>query len=369
MKYLYFDEAGFTGNNLLDNTQPFFCYLGLDSSENIENEFLNIKKHYGYSYEEIKGRNLSKTHNGQKLIKTLWEKFANQAKYVVHDKKYALAAKMFEYTYEPVFSDINTLLYKSGFHLFITMFLYVNFRISDKTAESMFKSFVNFIHNKDKSTSMLNFTGTKPEKDNPMNCFYDFCKNNIQRIENEIDFTTPVERWLLDLTDTSLYSLLVTFAENNNEELYAFCDESKPLLSCNDFINAFIGDKRILYNDLLGKKMRFNFNLAKQIEFKNSTNCLSIQITDCLVSSIYYAMLHKNEAFSKNILQLSDVAFDGEHSVLPVANGNVFSDNETSLNLHLLKELSRKITMEKKYEIIRKYSFMMMKLKYWERKE
>lgn len=347
MKYLYFDEAGFTGNNLLDNTQPYFCYLGLDSSESIENEFLNIKQHYGYSCDEIKGRNLSKTHNGQEVIRTLWEKFANHAKYVVHDKKYALAAKMFEYTYEPVFSDINTLLYKSGFHLFITLFLYVNFLTSDKTAESMFNSFVNFIRNKDKSTSMLNLTGTKPDKTSPMRCFFDFCKNNIQKIENEIDFTTPIEKWLLDLTDTSLYSLLVAFAENNNEELYTFCDESKPLLSCSDFLNAFIGDKRILYNDLLGKKMRFNFNLAKPIEFKNSKNCLSIQLTDCLVSSIYYAMLHENEAFSKKILQLSDAAFDGEHSVLPVANNNAFSDNETSLNLHLLQELSRKTTLEK----------------------
>jgi hypothetical protein len=229
----------------------------------------------------------------------------------------------------------------------------------------MFNSFVNFIRGKDKSASMLNLIGTKPDKNNPMRFFYDFCKNNIQKIESEIDFTTPIERWLLDLTNASLYSLLVAFAENNNEDLYAFCDESKPLLTCSDFINTFVGDKRILYNDLLGRKIRFNFNLAKPIEFKNSKTCLSIQLADCLVSSIYYAMLHKDEAFSKKILQVSDVAFDGEHSILPVA-GNTFSDHEASLNFSLLQELSRKTTVEKKYEIIRKYSFVMTKLKYWE---
>jgi hypothetical protein len=32
-------------------------------------------------------------------------------------------------------------------------------------------------------------------------------------------------------------------------------------------------------------------------------------------TSCHYALLHENEIFSKKILQLSDVAFDGDHSL------------------------------------------------------
>lgn len=122
MKHLYFDESGFTGNNLLDMNQPFFCYLGLDSNSEIENSFLHSKAVYGYTESEVKGFRLCKSVNGQKLIKELWNLCSDKIKFVLHDKKYALAAKIFEYVYEPVFADCNIILYNSGLHLFFANF-------------------------------------------------------------------------------------------------------------------------------------------------------------------------------------------------------------------------------------------------------
>jgi len=48
MKKIFFDEAGYSGNNLHDEEQPCFCYLGLISSDEIEQDFLDLKKKYGY---------------------------------------------------------------------------------------------------------------------------------------------------------------------------------------------------------------------------------------------------------------------------------------------------------------------------------
>ncbi len=43
MKCLYFDESGFTGNNLMDKDQPIFCYLGLECSPDIESAFDSVQ--------------------------------------------------------------------------------------------------------------------------------------------------------------------------------------------------------------------------------------------------------------------------------------------------------------------------------------
>lgn len=122
MKHLYFDESGFTGTNLMDKDQPIFCYLGLECSPDIETAFLELKAKYRYGDSEVKGTNIIKHTHGQNLLKELWSLCAGKVKYVLADKKYALAAKIFEYVYEPVFAEHNTILYNSGLHIFFCQF-------------------------------------------------------------------------------------------------------------------------------------------------------------------------------------------------------------------------------------------------------
>ena len=108
-----------------------------------------------------------------------------------------------------------------------------------------------------------------------------------------------------------------------------------------------------------------NYCLAKPLEYTNSKNCISIQITDCLVSSIYYALLHENEPFCKEVLQLSDVAFFGQQSILPPTKEEAFPEDELSLHLYLLNELSRKTHKDTKIKTIYKYSHMMSSVLFW----
>jgi hypothetical protein len=358
MKHIYFDEAGFTGNNLLDDNQPIFCYLGLDSSENFEKKFITLKNKYGYNDQEIKGSKLCKSHKGQEFLVRIWEEFNDKVIFVSHDKKYALAAKLYEYTYESVFQDISTLLYRSNFHRFISNLFHSFFIFFDKTAEILFEKFIDFVKNKN-ANNKLDLIGLKPDKNNPLILFYNFCKNNINEIACDVDFTHPCDHWLLDLTNTSLYSLLIEFSGDSNDEIYAFCDKAKPLLTQLEFINAFVGDKRILYNDLFGFKMRFNFNLATPVTLIDSKESTSIQIADCLVSSIYFSLANNSEQFSKKILKIASTSFDMTHSVRPTIMDH-FSNEEIRLHFWLMKELSRKTAKNKKIETIMKYDFLMM---------
>ena len=216
MKSLYFDEAGFTGNNLKDVEQPFFCYLGFVSESIIEEQFLEIKKKYGYDKQECKGTRLCNSTKGQKVIREVWELIGDRAKYVIHNKKYALAAKIFEYVYEPVFANNNMVFYQIGFHRFLTNYLYTGFSLNDITAEKIFESFQRFIIGK-KKDSYLDLLGDKPDGDHPLYYFYKFCSQYKNEIASDVDFSTPGENWLLDLTMTSLYNLLGAFAGDGTE--------------------------------------------------------------------------------------------------------------------------------------------------------
>ncbi|GMO32536.1 MAG: hypothetical protein Ta2B_13400 [Termitinemataceae bacterium] len=362
MKTIYFDEAGYTGNNLLDKAQPYYCYLGVCSDTGIEKMFVDLKKKYGYANTEIKGITLSKSNKGEKFIAELWNELKDNVKYVVHDKKMALAAKLFEYTYEPVFADINTLLYRSGFHLFLANFFYTGFVASDKNAEDIFNGFYSFVKSKIPGYS-LDLLGNKPEKEHPLRWFYDFCKNNMAEIASDVDFSTSVEHWLLDLTNTSLYSLLIQFAGNDAEPLKVFCDESKPLQTELEGINHFVGDARILYQNLIGKKMRINFNLLEPVKLVQSSNHISIQIADVLVSSIYYALLHQEKKFSQDIFKISSNGFIYDNSVMPA---NIFADYPMriqEMHFWLMKELSRKTNKDKKIDAIARHDFFIMQEK------
>lgn len=351
MKQLYFDEAGFTGNNLLDEVQPYFCYLGLSSDIECEQYFFSLKTKYGYSSGEVKGQKLCKTQKGQKLLKELWTFCSDRVKFVLHNKKYALAAKIFEYVYEPVFAEHNTILYNSGLHLFFANFLYYDFLLKiDKDAETIFTSFQDFLRSKN-NPDFMSFDSMAYDESSFLGYFIKFCDRNRRKIVSEVDFDNNTNSWLLDLTSTSLFSLLGSFEGDGTERLDVICDSSKPLISFSSFLDASIGNEQIVYAGLReGEKHRLTFNLANKIKIEDSKKCISLQMSDFLASSIVYSVNH-DDLFSTDIQNLSDGCFEKAVSVMPI---NVMSDytcTEINAYLEMLKTLS--MSYSKKEKILR----------------
>ena len=225
MRKIYFDEAGYSGNNLLDNSQPLYCYLGIEDVDGkLKERFLDLKRLYGYRTDlEIKGANLSKSNKGQKFLIDLWKKFGNTCKFVLHDKKFALACKMFEYVYEPVYSDVNTLFYQINFHKFIATSMYNLFIQSDHSAEQLFNGFYQFIKNKGNKSLDEYINSCGIVKTSPLYYFSLFCENHKTEIASDIDFTDKREKFILDLTLTSLYNLLGIFSNGNSEPMEIHC--------------------------------------------------------------------------------------------------------------------------------------------------
>lgn len=338
MKNLFFDESGYTGSNLLDKDQPFFCYLGLDSTPELEQIFLDLKRKYNYSGKEVKGTNVVKHNAGQELLRALWPFCAERTKYFLADKKYALAAKLFEYVYEPVFADHNVIIYNSGFHIFMANFLYKYFVRSNASAESIFINFQDFIKGK-KQIDFVNSINPIPTSDDPLYNFFNFCQIYKNKIASDITFDEPFDSWILDITDTGLFCLLTEFEGDGIEPLHVICNESKPLAVFKDFLDTEIGDTRKLYVEIRGQKHRLNFNLAGKIETKSSKNCISLQIVDFLAASVMYTTNHDDE-FSKDIWNFAKNSMAADVSILPVGKTE-YSQIELDAYFNMMKILSR----------------------------
>ena len=339
MKHLYFDESGYTGNNLLDTTQPTFCYLGLDCTPELQNAFISLKSNYKYSNTEVKGTNVVKHTVGQKLLRELWLLCAEKTKFFLVDKKFALAAKMFEYVYEPVFADHNVIIYNSGFHIFFTNFLYWNyFTKSDASAESIFANFQEFIKEGKKKIDFVNSIKPVPKEDDPLYSFFKFCQLYKDKIASDITFTDSFETWILDVTDTGLFSLLTAFEGDSIEPLQVVCDDSKPVTAFKDFLDIEVGDTRKLYAGIREHKQGINFNLADKVKMESSKNCIPLQIADFLAASVIYAY-NKDDEFAKDIRNIAVNCMTSEVSLLPVSVSD-YTDEEIQAYFEMMDILS-----------------------------
>ena len=359
MKRIFFDEAGYSGNNLLDKAQPLYCYLGFDDSDNSAvDRFLKLKAAYKYPVEmEQKGANLSKSATGRNFLTDMWYEFGNSSKFVLHDKKFALACKMFEYVYEPVFTDVNTLFYQINFHKYIATAMYDLFCKNDSTAEQLFQNFYAFI--KEKGADSLNsyILACGIVKTSPLFYFGEFCNQHRDEIASDIDFTSKTDKYILDLTLTSLYSLLGCFSAGSPEAMEIHCDKSKPVENDRSFWKAYINNEKIVYDTVLGSNAQLTFNITQEPNLEDSKNVMQLQIADLLVSSVYQAYLHPDSDFSEKIKKLSQRSFIPAYSVSAIDLSMTFDNHEIEEFNKIITILARSDSKEIKIDKLAEISF------------
>ena len=115
---IYCDEAGFTGNNLLIPDQPFFVFssvaIELDEARDAVRQAI---RDYRLQGNELKGNRVANSHNMRDAAMWLIENYASRSRIFISEKRYALAAKFFEYVFEPILSSHSSLFYKNSLNL------------------------------------------------------------------------------------------------------------------------------------------------------------------------------------------------------------------------------------------------------------
>lgn len=344
MQTIYFDEAGFTGNNLLNMDQPAFVYASV-AIDPVQASALHSEliSRFRVDGKELKGKNLVRYKRGQEAIAWLLAECRGYSRISVSNKKYALAGKFFEYVFEPVLSSNNALFYSIGFHKFIATIMYVLFNSHDAHAEEILREFEALMKTKDPDylERLLSPVNQELSLSGPLGQILTFTLCHRDRIANEVGKLKGIDgvsKWALELTQTSLYWLLSYWGERF-ECLDVYCDQSKPLETDLQIFDMMIGRRDKIYQRLGShREVALTFNLNGPIKLVNSHQSHGVQIADVLSSSIAHALKHPDEEHSKTWLTLvADMI--GDESVIPDPQMLDLSQRDPFINALVLREL------------------------------
>ena len=347
---IYFDESGFTGNNLLNEKQNYFAYGSVATNPDEAKEVVaRIMKQYGVQGGELKGKNLVKYNRGRRAMDDILTHFEGRVKISISDKKYALAGKFFEYIFEPSLSEINSLFYGINFHLFIANILYVEFIARGAGADEIFNEFESLMREMDEPRLASLFSSSVHRENSPiLTQIREFAIHRIDDIRGELDSLRGgvTGKWILDLTGSALGSLLAHWGLMY-DEMTAICDESKPLMEKNDFFDGMIGRKgeTIFVDSPIGKQP-LTFNLSGPIQFASSAVEHGIQIADTLAAAAVFAVSNPDDPMAQKwAAMLPEIGKYG--SILPDFDHLDLNGMPAKLNAIVLMELHSR-TIKKK---------------------
>lgn len=299
---IYFDESGFTGNNLLNEKQNYFAYASVATTpEEAEGVVNRIMKDYQIQGKELKGKNLAKYSRTRRAMDEILTHYEGRVKISISDKKYALACKFFEYIFEPSLSEINTVFYGINFHLFIANILHVEFLARGAGAEEIFTEFEELMRDMNEERLVSLFSSSENHAHSPvLTQIREFALHQREDIRAELDSLRGgvTGRWVLDLTGSALHSLLANWGLMY-DELTAVCDESKPLMENANIFDGMIGRKgETLFVDTPTGKQPLTFNLSGAIEFASSKVEHGIQIADVLAAVAVFAKTNDDDPYA-----------------------------------------------------------------------
>lgn len=343
---IYCDESGYTGNNLLDQQTPFFAYAAVAVSHEEAKSYVNkIIKDHNVQADELKFTKLVRYNNGKKAIKKILMSFSGRAKVVIHHKKYSLACKFFEYIFEPAIASKNSFFYNIGFHRFVANLLYFHFQNKNDCAEEIYKDFYALMKRQDTNgLSNLFSSRSFPNLSLSLDKIRTFCVYHQNKIIEELDSLdgTDAGKWILDLTNTSLFSLLGEWGNEFNK-MQVFCDLSMPLQSQLKIFDAMINQDKNLFLERDGKQHSISFNLASTPKLVNSKDYPGVQIADILAgafTSVYRDYFKSNGTKYNNDWAPYIDACYSPYSVMPDFSENLNWENiKTKRNYLILEEL------------------------------
>ncbi len=341
---LYFDESGFTGENLLNPSQKTFAYASVNITPDKADKLVSkIIDKYKIQNGELKGINLIRRTRGKNAILEILQEIQNDIKISIDDKRYALAGKFFEYIFEPILAQKSSIFYQLNFHKYISNVLYISFVSNDSIANDMLVIFEELVRKKDFSLleKIISLLEKKHENRDIIKFFTDillFIDIHQETIYNEIK---DLPLWTNDLSISSLNSLFSEWGETK-KEIIAFCDNSKPIEAQKDFFKNMMGRTDIVYHPFInndGKPIPMTYNL-KELNLVDSKEHAGIQLADIVATASTYTFQmneEKNEFTDKYFSILNNkIAFG---SVFPDFNHIDLKKKEVRLNAYIFEEI------------------------------
>lgn len=289
-----FDEAGNTGQNLLDKGQPIFSLASVNFNYDELYEILEI---FDTNSAELHFNRLRKYRKNQAQLIN----FCNhdliefsKIKYALSDKRYEAAAQIIDQLFEPVMYDLNIDIYKYGMNIRLANSLYsfCNISWNKYLADRLLSNFVEMIRTKSEM-SIKQFYSTLKE-------LYSTIKNREQQgillpiIASESQIHTilsNVFKYTIDPTLPAFTVLCDWWYRELISEFEVMHDNSKQIDYWKDLIE-FISNQDYMEQKEVGYDYRtiiYPLNI-KELKLVESKEYKQVQIADLVASSTAFVL-------------------------------------------------------------------------------
>lgn len=290
---VFFDEAGQTGPNLLDNEQPYFVYASIalshDECDVLLKEF-RIRAATKRDVREIKGRGTSRTPRGSAAATWLLDSLADNVIVSIFHKKFALACKMYEYAFEPIVSNCNSLYYSIEFNRFIAGLIYLHILSGSPISNDILANFSRSLRTSDlglmDDVYKLSADPSMLPQMRSMLLFLEINRDKVAAEFQSIETSFGRPFWALDLSDGAVFNLLQHWG-SRHQSIDAFCDETKMLR-----VNDMLFHNTVNRTDTKPGGYQL-FSLARPPQLVRSQDYSGVQLADIIASTTLLALTQK----------------------------------------------------------------------------
>lgn len=318
---IYIDEAGYTGQDLLNKEQVVFIL----SSNNFSVTELSELSAMFENNTELHFKKLKESEGGrQSIIKFLNHSLITEKNIVVSTihKEFATVAQIVDQIIEPVYYDNDIDIYQYGQNVSITNFIihFGTFFWDKGLYNAVLYSFIEMMRVKSKE-SISNFYSAAKKLYNSNKTKERKLLAPILASEAQIDFILEnVNKFTIDVTLSAFYILCDLWYKKTGKKLNIYHDDSKQIEHQKQFIeftkSLNIPQQEIGYGS---RKMTFPTQIEK-IELVNSKHYLGVQISDLIASSLGFMYSNKNEKQNRFVTEIQNsrlVQLTNYHTVWP----------------------------------------------------
>ena len=339
---VYCDDAGFTGDNLLNRDQPFFAYsaVAIEPSEAAD-LVAELRQSFNLAGRELKGKDLYDRSYAITLITLLANRLQDRVSIALNDKLFSLAAKFFEYVYEPSIAANSRFFYERGTHVYVATVLWAFLNTGDPTTRQIADRFEALMRRRSGQPLLYFDESFAPGQDDAIAPIMRFAIARKDSAIEELDSLANENgriRWVLDLSLSSARSVLATLGERVGE-IDVTMDESKPLEDFVDFMSVFVGRTDTQYMELGGRRRPLTFNLQRVPRFGSSKEDPGLQIADLFASFAALSARDRHTSKGAAILNALLPILDAD-TVLPDYGALDLEKKSTIMNLSLVTELA-----------------------------
>lgn len=299
----YFDEAGFTGSDLSNADQPYFC---LGSARFTDNEILQIKNDLSLQDDtELHFKKLYKSPSGQIRILALLEHPLMDKKHIkigIALKRYCVYAQIVDVLIETMANSLGENIYANRSSLVMANLLYTfaAHHPNQKMIEDFEKAFVTMVRNQD-SQSIRDFYKKTFDLQNSPDTGKEFKEMLGLIISSRFavadSFTS--DKFYLDNTLTVFVGLVFAWNKQFGKGLDIKFDDSKPMATREKFIKKLMAKKEDSIT--IGPKgMEHQYPLPiDQLELVDSKDYIGIQIADVIASAANFILTNNKPQYAQ----------------------------------------------------------------------